>query len=341
MERCECASAGFCDFYNQEMTYDPPNWQWCRDASSEDRIKYKISCEKKQVRKMEEKELFLKGEYVTNSQLIKDCKDLLLPQVANLNLKGVLGIPRSGMLPASMIAMWLNLPLYYLDALGSSQPLSAAGRFGGIRMLKHEGSDGSLLVVDDTVYSGTAMKNFVPRISEDFYTSCIYLRPESPFRPDFYGRELKDPHLLEWNLFNCTYIEHALLDFDGIFCPNVPYDKCIDEKSYIDYITNVEPFYHRIPKTKCRGIVTARLEKYRDITEEWLDRHNIKYDSLIMYPTEKEEIRDKNHIQEAATFKAKHFSSSSAHFFIESELPEAIIIRRESGKFVICPEDSK
>ena len=83
------------------------------------------------------------------------------------------------------------------------------------------------------------------------------------------------------------------------------------------------------------------MEKYRDITEGWLDRHDIKYDSLIMYPTEKEEIRDKNHIQEAAMFKAKHFASSSAHFFIESELPEAIIIRRESGKFVICPEDSK
>ena len=102
---------------------------------------------------------------------------------------------------------------------------------------------------------------------------------------------------------------------------------------------NVEPFYHRIPKTRCRGIVTARLEKYRDITEEWLERHGIRYGSLKMYPTEKEEIRDKNHIQEAANFKAKHFKDSSAHFFIESELPEAVIIRRESGKFVICPEE--
>ena len=85
--------------------------------------------------------------------------------------------------------------------------------------------------------------------------------------------------------------------------------------------------------------MTARLEKYRDITEEWLDRHGIRYGSLEMYPTEKEEIRDKNHIQEAANFKAERFKSSDAHFFIESELPEAVIIRRQSGKFVVCPEE--
>ena len=339
MEQCKCATAGFCEFFGQEMTYDPPNWQWCQSATPDKRLWYKEQCEKKQIRKAKESNTFLAGEYITSSQLIKDCRDLLLPQVAKLNLRGVLGIPRSGLLPASMIAMWLNLPMYSLDRVNSPQLLSAATKFGGIRMLEHTENDGGLLVVDDTVYNGTAMKNFAPRIPEDTYTCSVYVRPESEFKPDFYGRELNATHLLEWNLFNCTYIEYALLDFDGILSPNVPYDKCINEESYIDYITNVEPFYHRIPKTKCRGIVTARLEKYRDITEEWLDRHGVRYDSLIMYPTEKEEIRDKNHIQEAANFKAKHFSASSAHFFIESELPEAVIIRRESGKFVICPED--
>ena len=169
--------------------------------------------------------------------------------------------------------------------------------------------------------------------------ATVYAHPDSLDKVDFFAKSLMPPHILEWNLFNCVYIESALLDFDGILCPNVPYNKCINEEDYIEYIKNVEPFYHRIPKTRCRGIVTARLEKYRDITEEWLERHGIRYGSLEMYPTEKEEIRDKNHIQEAANFKADHFKRSSAHFFVESELPEAVIIRRESGKFVICPEE--
>ena len=339
MEKCKCARSGFCEFFGQEMTYDPPNWQWCQSATSDERLWYKEQCEKKQARKEREKRAFLAGEYITNAQLIKDCKDLLLPQVASLNIKGVIGIPRSGMFPASMIAMWLNLPMYYLDRLGSPQPLSAATRFGGTRMLKHKGSNGSFLVVDDTVYNGTAMKNFIPRILEDVYTCSVYVRPQSKFKPDFYARELSAPHLLEWNLFNCTYIEHALLDFDGIFSPNVPQEVCEDEDKYIEYISTVEPFYHRIPKTKCAGIVTARLEKYRGITEKWLKKHGINYGFLKMYPTEKKEIRDKNHVEESSTFKAEIFQQSDASFFIESELAEAVRIREKSGKFVICPEE--
>ena len=107
---------------------------------------------------------------------------------------------------------------------------------------------------------------------------------------------------------------------------------CEDEPRYIDFIKNVKPFPHRIPKTHCAGIVTGRLEKYRDITEEWLDRYNVKYGFLKMFPTEMEEERNKNHVEEVSTFKAKIFSESDAHFFIESEIPEAVKIRQKSGK---------
>jgi hypothetical protein len=56
-----------------------------------------------------------------------------------------------------------------------------------------------------------------------------------------------------------------------------------------------------------------------------------------MYPTEKKEIRDKNHVEESSTFKAEIFQQSDASFFIESELAEAVRIREKSGKFVVCP----
>ena len=57
-----------------------------------------------------------------------------------------------------------------------------------------------------------------------------------------------------------------------------------------------------------------------------------------MYPTEDKAKRDKNHVEEASTFKAKIFSQSDAKFFIESEIAEAVRIRQKSGKLVICPE---
>lgn len=317
------------------MTASPPNWQWCQNASAEERKRYKIDCDKKH----ERRKSYLAGEYITTAQLIRDCKNLLLPQLAGLKLKGVVGIPRSGMLPASMIAMWLNVPIYFLDPQNNLLPMSGATKFGGIRMLNYKGSNGSLLVIDDTVYAGTAMKNIGPRFLEDVYFAAVYVKPEAKEFVDFYAKELPPPHLLEWNLFNCTYIEGALLDFDGIFCPNVPHEACQDEEKYVDYIKNVKPFPHRIPKTRCKGIVTARLEKYRDITEWWLQKHGINYDFLKMYPTEDKAKRDKDHVEEASTFKANIFSRSNAKFFIESEVAEAVRIRKKSGKFVICPEE--
>ena len=335
IEECQCPQAGYCKYFKQEMTYDPPNWQWCQNASPDERASYKVNCDKKH----ERRKAFLAGEYVTTAQLIRDCKNLLLPQIANLKLKGVIGIPRSGMLPASMIAMWLNLPLFFSDPNHNLLPLSGVSKFGGMRMANHKDNNGRLLVVDDTVYAGTAMKHFKSKLLEDVYFATVYLKPDCDFKPDFYAKHLPAPHLLEWNLFNCTYIEDSLLDFDGILSPNVPYEICIDEERYIEYIKNVKPFPHRIPKTHCKGIVTARLEKYRSITEDWLRRHGIKYGSLQMYPTEDVAKRDKNHVEEASTFKAKMFSESDAKFFIESEIAEAVRIRKKSGKFVICPEE--
>lgn len=337
IEECQCPQAGYCEFFRQEMTYDPPNWQWCQGTSKQERNKYRIDCDKKHKRKR----IFLDAEYVSTAQLIQDCKDLILPQIANLNIRGIVGVPRSGMLPASMIALWLNLPLYFIDTSGDVKILSASTNFGGRRMDGFIHGDGKLLVIDDTIYSGTAIDNVKDRIKEDAIYSAVYVHPSSKDKVDIFARELPPPHLLEWNLFNCTYIELALLDFDGIFSPNVPYEKCQNEEDYIDYIKNVEPFYHRIPKTYCKGIVTARLEKYRSITEEWLKRYNIKYGFLKMFPNANEEKRNKNHVEEAANFKSKIFSESNAEFFIESEISEAVLIRRKTNKFVICPEEHK
>ena len=321
------------------MTYDPPNWQWCQSASEQDRLNYKKQCELKQQRLKKEEDTYLAGQYITNAQLIRDCKNILLPQIANLDIRGILGIPRSGMFPASMIAMWLNLPLYFLDPQNNLVPMSGASKFGGIRMMEHKPLTGRLLVMDDTVYAGTAMKNIRSRLLEDVYFSAVYVKPEAKEIVDFYAKELPPPHLLEWNLFNCTYIQQALLDFDGILCPNVPLEILEDEEKHKEWLLNVKPFYHRLPKFKCKGIVTARFERYRDITENWLARHNVKYERLIMMPNEMEEDRLRDHVETSSTYKAKHFVESDAKFFIESEVPEAIRIRKKSGKLVICPEE--
>ena len=51
IDECQCPTAGYCEFFRQEMTYDPPNWQWCQTASKEERNKYKIDCIKNTIGK--------------------------------------------------------------------------------------------------------------------------------------------------------------------------------------------------------------------------------------------------------------------------------------------------
>jgi uncharacterized HAD superfamily protein/hypoxanthine phosphoribosyltransferase len=341
MDRCVCIGTGYCELHQTHIDREF-DFLACKQANPYERSSIHKSYQIKRKRE-EARKIYQRAEgsdsFVTFNNLIEDCRDFLLPQIVNLNLKGVFGIPRSGVFPASVMALWLDLPIYTMNKLSYRlEPMSAFSNFGGYRMKDYDNPEGKILVIDDTIFSGKAIELVRGKIKEDAFYATVYAHPASADKVDFFAKILAPPHALEWNLFNSTYIERSLLDFDGILCPNVPHEKCINEKDYIDYIRNVKPLYHRIPKSTCGGIVTARLERYRDITEGWLKKYNIEYRSLIMYPTEKEDVRNKNHIQEAASFKAKHFVESEADFFIESELAEAIIIRRESGKLVFCPE---
>ena len=337
---CQCPQSGFCEFFRQEMTYDPPNWQWCQNATPEERMKYKADCDKKHDRRS----FIFTGRFVTIDNMMDAIKHGLLPKVGDLNLRGVAGVPRSGVFPASIVAMWLNIPLYVFDEEGKFSPLSAMSDFGGVRMQHHRERDGAILVLDDTVYGGVSMQNIKKRIGDNnkvLYGS-VYVHTKSSHVVDVFGEILDPPHILEWNFFNSSYIENSLIDFDGILSPNVPYEKCQREEDYIDYITNVKPLYHRLHRTyKCKGIVTARLEKYRDITEAWLDKYNIEYGSLTMFPTEREEERDANHILEAAKFKAEVIRKLNSAYFVESEIAEAHLIRKNISRVVICPDEGR
>ena len=101
--------------------------------------------------------------------------------------------------------------------------------------------DGDIIVIDDTISSGRSMESFVSSINatENILTCALYARPGKTEDIDVYGIAAHHPYLLEWCFFNTSWMNTSLLDFDGIFSPNVPIDVCEDEDKYIEYITNV------------------------------------------------------------------------------------------------------
>jgi len=316
------------------MGENPPHWKWCQNASESERIHYKTACDLKF-----KNQNFgnVECKFITNSNLVDSCIKNLIPKISKLNLSGIVGIPRSGFLPASICATALNLPLYTI----SNKKIAICNSisdFGGCRMGSYTNDSEKLLILDDTLFSGYTLDEIKNTLGGDHHYGVVYCKPNGLSHVDVYGEELNEPHLLEWHFFNSGHVEKTLFDLDGVFSPNVPMSCCVDNDKYEEYILNVEPFYHRLPKVhKLKAIVTGRLDKFRKITEEWLEKYNIEYEDLIMFPTEKEKQRDANHVQEVGQYKADVYKKSNAEFFMESEKSEGVVIRDVSKRVVILP----
>lgn len=348
--KCICANSGFCSLFKKNMENNPPNWQWCQHASEKEREEYYKSLNKRIqhnntlsdiIKKQNLKHdiaISQQGEVITTEKFLDDTMTLLIPKILqNHKIAAVLGVPRSGMLNASAVANYLSVPLYGLET-NQIIKLSSFSRNGGRRMAHCQDIGGELIIMDDTIYGGgaaTAIKSRFP----DHILAVTYTTPEHAHLADYYGRILPAPHFLEWNLFNSGYLPNAAVDIDGIFCPNVPLDICRDETRYIEYLTNVVPYFKRISKLfPIKALVTARLEKYRSITEDWLNKYGIKYENLVMLPTEMQEAKHRNHLETAGRFKAEVAQNINAKYFIESELIEAKKIKEYNPSVImVCP----
>lgn len=348
MEKCVCTNPGFCPIFQQEMTENPPNWQWCQNATTKDREKYKENCDKKHKRYSKGPWFLVENlstKFVTTANLVEDCKNFLVPKLAKEKLRGIIGIPRSGMVPAGTCATMLNIPMCMVHN-GEIITMNNSSANGGLRMKKHKEVDGHYLLIDDTCSSGGSIRNALNMINEKdrskIKTCAVYSNPELLDVVDIYGLSMHHPYLLEWNLFNSAYMNLSYLDFDGILSPDVPFSFASNEDSYIKYITEVEPIYHRLPRMySCKAIVTARLDKYRDITEKWLAKHGVLYDELHMFPSERERDRNANHIIEASNFKSSIYKKGNVSIFIESNEHEAELIHKNTNKLVLCPDKEK
>jgi hypothetical protein len=89
-------------------------------------------------------------EWVSTARLAADA--VILASLFPPDVVGIVGVARSGMIPAATVAALLHLPLWELTADGLHLLNT------GPRGLPRPDSRGRLAVVDDTVYSGTAMR---------------------------------------------------------------------------------------------------------------------------------------------------------------------------------------
>ncbi len=256
-----------------------------------------------------------------------------LPADADL----VVGVPRSGMIPAYTIALFMNKRCCSLDEFLSDTEISTGARPVGAMSIR------KVLVVDDSCFSGSALARTKERLKAvagkyEFVFAAVYGRTESADKLDCCLELVDGRRVWQWNYLNHSLAGSACFDMDGVLCADPTPEENDDGAKYLNFIKNAKPLY--IPSYKIRAIVTSRLEKYREPTETWLREHGVQYDELVMLNMATAEERRRANCH--AAFKAEAYKARErTTLFVESEERQAKEIAFLSGKDVLCVATDK
>ncbi len=276
-----------------------------------------------------------------NYRSFSDLNELVAEAATQLpDFDQIVGVPRSGMIPAAILATARNLPLADLNTF-IFQNLDSSGR----RL--HRSSKRSplvrqrALVVDDSVNTGSEMKKtrqILKHLSSkwEFKFLTVFARSGLSSRQnvDYWLDEVPLPRVFEWNYRNHRLAEYSAYDLDGVLCEDPKESDNDDGTQYEKFIAVARPLF--IPRKRISSIITSRLEKYRGPTEEWLERVGVKYGELIMLDGVTAEERRRLRLH--ATFKAKTYGERKEQVFVESSIVQARKIFELTGKKVISIE---
>lgn len=254
----------------------------------------------------------------------------------NVNL--IVGVPRSGMLPANLIALYLNLPYTDLDSFIDGRIYGCGFRGTFIKEQKCK----TILIVDDSICTGFALAKTKEKLKNvkgyKFLYYCVYGMAQSANKVDICCELVPSPRVFQWNMFHHKRIlSMACMDIDGVLCRDPTPEENDDGEKYRRFLLTATPKF--IPTVKIKTLISCRLEKYRNETEFWLHKHGIEYDNLIMLNLPDKASRIK--WGKYGDYKAAEYKKKDYVFFIESSLSEAKRIKELTNKTVFCTETMK
>ena len=231
----------------------------------------------------------------------------------------IIGVPRSGMLVATIIALKLGKGL-------TTPELFKERKFWHSNQVKDRLAWEEIkhvLVVDDSVDTGRSMSAALKSIESSGHNTkvtkaALIVHEKTSSMVDLYHKVLPHPRVFEWNILHrkiASYWGHGALavDMDGVLCSDCPPGVDQDELRYVEWINSARPYL--IPSFEIDSIVTNRLEKYREATENWLREHNVKYKELHMWNIPDKDDRNgefgKHKIQELLRLKPDMYWESN------------------------------
>jgi uncharacterized HAD superfamily protein/adenine/guanine phosphoribosyltransferase-like PRPP-binding protein len=249
----------------------------------------------------------------------------------------VVGVPRSGMLPAAIVALYLNVALTDVDGLLEGRLLQAGLSRKTQQRINEVKSARKILVMDDSCLSGKQL-NVVreqicnAKLKAEIIYCVVYATSDSGQYVDLYFELCPMPRMFEWNIMHHPGLVHACLDIDGVLCSDPSDEENDDGANYCRFLDEAKPLW--IPTTQVGWLVTSRLEKYRAQTENWLSRHGVKFGELVMLNMNS--AAERRAAKCHGKFKGEVYRLKSAQLFIESDPMQALEISEIAGKTVFC-----
>lgn len=269
---------------------------------------------------------------VLNRLLIKN-----LPRIPH-DIDAIVGVPRSGLLVANMLACYLNKPLTDVAGVIAGRFFDAGNTKNKTDWVRDFSTVKKILIVEDSTASGASINQVKQRLAlinvEKIYLAAI-VEPRAVNDVDLFFAVVPQPRMFEWNYMHHDFLRQCCLDFDGLLCQDPTPEQNDDGECYRHFILNAMP--KLLPSRPVGLIVTARLSKYVEETRFWLRKHSVQYSGLVMLPLDSAEQRQKLGLH--ANFKAQVYGSlKNAALFIESDWRQAQTIARLTRKDVFCVE---
>ncbi len=270
--------------------------------------------------------------------------DLNATIVANLHrlprdVDLVVGVPRSGLLAASLLALALNLPLADVDGFAAGRLLASGRTRRSGRLDLTADKVRHALIVDDSIDTGRSLasaRSSLERLeASTTVTYCAVYGTGGSGSADLVLEVVPQPRVFEWNVMHHETLEASCVDIDGVLCLDPDEDENDDGPAYLAFLAQARSMSR--PTRRIGTLVTSRLEKYRPQTEAWLAAQAVAYDRLVMLDLP--DAATRRRLGAHASFKGEHYRRSSAVLFIESECDQARQIAAISGKDVLCMED--
>jgi orotate phosphoribosyltransferase len=265
-----------------------------------------------------------------------------LHQIRSLGSGVIVHIPRSGTAPAGMIATYLPAPLVSVDEYCS----------GVMPTRKCPPFDPNLVIlVDDCINRGIQASAAIDRITKANRNAKIVLVAVYDCARENTKREFQYPiltfamhnrgvsrdYLYPYYIWKSPRMRFIATDFDGVLCRDATKIEDDDGENYRRFLQEVEskflPLEHEIG-----AIVTARCEKYRAETVDWLNRHGVRYKVLHMGPWSGKAERAGG--GKVARWKASVYTTMNddIRLFVESSEKQSQMIYELTGKPVFSVE---